>query len=140
MEHFKSNPMIAKLLVHARKSRTVSFSEINEWLPEEAAKPETIKDVIELLKESGVTVSDETPEPAHKNESDAPAGAGKVPEKSDEDELSEHEAHHEHDEEDIHSEGETHHDDEVDEDEEDDDEPRRIAAQAGIQRQRLLGG
>lgn len=128
MEHFKSNPMIAKLLVHARKSRTMSFGEINEWLPEEAAKPETIKDVIALLKEAGVTVSDEPPEPAHENESDAPAGAGKVPEKSGEDELGEHDEHHEHHEEDIHGESETHHDDdEVDEDEEDDDDEAAAA-------------
>lgn len=139
MEHFKSNPMIAKLLVHARKSRTVSFGEINEWLPEEAAKPETIKDVIALLKEAGVTVSDETPEPAHKNESDAASGTGKVPEKSGEDELGEHDEHHEHHEEDIHGESETHHDDdEVDEDEEDDDEAAAVESSPAASLRKLV--
>ena len=131
MEQFKSNPMIEKLLVHARKSKAMSLSEINEWLPEEPAKSQTVSDVVVLLKEAGVTVSDDTgaaeggedtpakPEDHPEDNLHAAVGEEKSLEKSDEgDEGDEHELD-EHVDEDLHDEGETHHVDEDAEDAED---------------------
>ena len=57
MGEIKSNPTVVKLLAHAGKSKTISYDEINDWLPEEVVKSEAIKDVIALLGEAGVTIS-----------------------------------------------------------------------------------
>ena len=60
MTELKSNPMVVKLLEHAEKSKTISFDEISDCLPEEIVKSETVNDVIALLEEAGVKFSDDS--------------------------------------------------------------------------------
>ena len=59
MAEIKSNPMVAKLLEHAAKSKTISYDEISDWLPEELVKSEAMNDIIALLESSGVEITED---------------------------------------------------------------------------------
>jgi len=53
-------PEIAKLLEYAKKKKSVSYEEVNDWLPEEIVNSDKIEDIISLLEKAGVTlVNDE---------------------------------------------------------------------------------
>ncbi len=59
MTEIKTNPMVVKLLGHALESKSISFDEISDWLPEELVKSEAMNDVIALLQSSGVEIIDD---------------------------------------------------------------------------------
>ena len=59
MAEIKTNPAVAKLLDHAAKSKTISYDEISDWLPEELVKSEAMNDVIALLESSGIEISED---------------------------------------------------------------------------------
>ncbi|RKX90416.1 MAG: RNA polymerase sigma factor RpoD [Spirochaetes bacterium] len=59
MTEIKSNPMVVKLLGHALESKSISFDEISDWLPEELVKSEAMNDIIALLQSSGVKILDD---------------------------------------------------------------------------------
>ncbi|MCK5248489.1 MAG: hypothetical protein KAJ98_00900, partial [Spirochaetaceae bacterium] len=52
--------MVAKLLDHAEKSKTISYDEISDWLPEEMVKSEVMNDIIALLESSGVVITEDS--------------------------------------------------------------------------------
>lgn len=59
MLEIRSNPMIAKLLDYAEKSKTISYDEISDWLPDELVNSETMNDIIALLESSGIEIIEE---------------------------------------------------------------------------------
>ncbi len=60
MAEIKSNPTVVSLLEHALKSKSISYDEISDWLPEELVKSESMNDIIALLESSGVNIFDDT--------------------------------------------------------------------------------
>jgi len=56
MTDIKSNPMVLKLLGHAKESKAISFDEISDWLPDELVKSDSMNEIIALLESSGVEI------------------------------------------------------------------------------------
>ena len=61
MAEIKTNPMVTKLLAHAAKTKSISYEEISDWLPEELIKSESMNDIIALLESSGVEITEDAP-------------------------------------------------------------------------------
>ncbi|MCG8452467.1 MAG: RNA polymerase sigma factor RpoD [Spirochaetales bacterium] len=59
MAEIKSNPMVVKLLDHAKKSKTISYDEIGDWLTDDMVKSDAMNEVIKLLEESGVEITED---------------------------------------------------------------------------------
>ncbi len=59
MSGIKADSMIEKLLEHAEKSKTISYDEIHDWLPEKYTKNDTIDEVIALLTTNGIKITGE---------------------------------------------------------------------------------
>ncbi len=51
--------MVAKLLDYAEKSKTISYDEISDWLPDDMVHSDTMNDIIALLESSGVEITEE---------------------------------------------------------------------------------
>ncbi len=92
MTEIKSNPMVIKLLGHALESKTISFDEISDWLPEELVKSEAMNDIIALLQSSGVEIIDDI---------NTPPGSKDSADTGEEDTLSDDSAEHHEDEADV---------------------------------------
>ena len=60
MAEIKSNPAVEKLVEHAVKSKTISYDEISDWLPDELVKSEAMNDVIALLESEGVEIREDS--------------------------------------------------------------------------------
>lgn len=63
-EDLLQEPEIAKLLEYAKKKKSISYEEVNDWLPEEIVNSDKIEDIIALLEKSGIDlVNDESEGP-----------------------------------------------------------------------------
>ncbi|MDF1568136.1 MAG: RNA polymerase sigma factor RpoD [Spirochaetaceae bacterium] len=63
--------MVAKLLDHAEKSKSISYDEISDWLPDDLVKSEAMNDVIALLEASGVEITEKNQAVEHSQNGDA---------------------------------------------------------------------
>jgi RNA polymerase primary sigma factor len=71
MAEIKSNPMVVKLLDHAEKSKSISYDEISDWLPDDLVKSEAMNDVIALLEASGVEITEKNQAAEHGQNGDS---------------------------------------------------------------------
>lgn len=53
-DNLLQEPEIAKLLEYAKKKKTISYEEVNDWLPEDIVNSDKIEDIISLLEGAGV--------------------------------------------------------------------------------------
>ncbi|MDA3849973.1 MAG: RNA polymerase sigma factor RpoD, partial [Spirochaetaceae bacterium] len=65
---------ILKLLEYSKKRKSISYEEVNDWLPEDIVNSEKIEDIISLLEKNGVElvndVEDIAPSPSHEGVDD----------------------------------------------------------------------
>ena len=59
MTDILTNPAIVKLLEYAKKKKTISYDEVNDFLPEAIVNSEKIEEVIALLEKNNVHLEEE---------------------------------------------------------------------------------
>jgi RNA polymerase primary sigma factor len=59
MTDLQNDPAIQKLLEYAKKKKTVTYDEVNDFLPEEIVNSERIEEVIVILEKNDVKLEDE---------------------------------------------------------------------------------
>ena len=59
MGDLKSNPAVIKLIEYAKEKKSVSYDEVNDFLPDSIVTSENMEEVIGILENNNVILKDE---------------------------------------------------------------------------------
>ena len=59
MTDLQTNPAIIKLIEYAKKKKSVTYEEVNDFLPENIVNSDRIEEVISLLEKNSIRMEEE---------------------------------------------------------------------------------
>jgi RNA polymerase primary sigma factor len=78
MTDLQNDPAIIKLVAYAKKKKTVTYEEVNDFLPDEIANSDRIEEVIAILEKNSIQMEEEEIDLPEEEEEKAPPSKQKL--------------------------------------------------------------